>query len=99
MSQEEGKLQKGLKIRHLTMIAFGGSIGAGLFVGSGAIIQATGPAAVLTALMAGTLVILIMRMLGEMVVAKPSLGSFSDYAREALGNWAGFTVGWLYWYF
>nr|pir transport protein homolog [imported] - Arthrobacter sp. (strain TE1826) [Arthrobacter sp.]BAA25930.1 transporter [Arthrobacter sp.] len=96
---QEGKLQKGLKIRHLTMIAFGGSIGAGLFVGSGAIIQMTGPAAVFTALMAGILVILIMRMLGEMVVAKPSLGSFSDYAREALGNWAGFTVSWLYWYF
>ena len=94
-----GKLQKGLKIRHLTMIAFGGSIGAGLFVGSGAIIKMTGPAAVITALLAGILVILIMRMLGEMVVAKPSLGSFSDYAREALGNWAGFTVGWLYWYF
>ncbi|OCA82051.1 amino acid permease [Pseudobacillus wudalianchiensis] len=96
---EEEKLQKGLKMRHLMMIAFGGSIGAGLFVGSGAIIQMTGPAAVFTALMAGILVILVMRMLGEMVVAKPSLGSFSDYAREALGNWAGFTVGWLYWYF
>ncbi|WP_284036919.1 amino acid permease [Neobacillus sp. 114] len=96
---QEGQLQKGLKIRHLTMIAFGGSIGAGLFVGSGAIIQMTGPAAVITALLAGILVILVMRMLGEMVVAKPSLGSFSDYAREALGNWAGFTVGWLYWYF
>lgn len=93
------QLQKGLKLRHLTMIAFGGSIGAGLFVGSGAIIQMTGPAAFLTALMAGILVILVMRMLGEMVVAKPSLGSFSDYARDALGNWAGFTVGWLYWYF
>ena len=96
---EEVKLQKSLKIRHLMMIAFGGSIGAGLFVGSGAIIQITGPAAVFTALMAGILVILVMRMLGEMVVAKPSLGSFSDYAREAMGNWAGFTVGWLYWYF
>ncbi|PER72187.1 amino acid permease [Priestia megaterium] len=98
MNQKES-LKKTLRMRHMMMIAFGGSIGAGLFVGSGAIIQATGPAAVLTALMAGTLVILIMRMLGEMVVAKPSLGSFSDYAREALGNWAGFTVGWLYWYF
>lgn len=98
MNQED-KLQKSLKMRHLMMIAFGGSIGAGLFVGSGAIIQITGPAAVFTALMAGILVILVMRMLGEMVVAKPSLGSFSDYAREALGSWAGFTVGWLYWYF
>lgn len=73
MNQKES-LKKTLRMRHMMMIAFGGSIGAGLFVGSGAIIQATGPAAVLTALMAGTLVILIMRMLGEMVVAKPSLG-------------------------
>ena len=96
MSQE---LKKSLQLRHLTMIAFGGSIGAGLFVGSGALIKLTGPAAVVTALIAGLLVIMVMRMLGEMVVAKPSLGSFSDYAREALGNWAGFSVGWLYWYF
>ena len=96
MSQQ---LQKSLQLRHLTMIAFGGSIGAGLFVGSGALIKITGPAAVISALIAGTLVIMIMRMLGEMVVAKPTLGSFSDYAREALGNWAGFSVGWLYWYF
>ena len=96
MSQE---LQKSLQLRHLTMIAFGGSIGAGLFVGSGALIKITGPAAVISAFIAGLLVIMIMRMLGEMVVAKPTLGSFSDYAREALGNWAGFSVGWLYWYF
>ncbi len=96
MSQE---LKKSLQLRHLTMIAFGGSIGAGLFVGSGALIKLTGPAAVVTALIAGLLVIMVMRMLGEMVVAKPSMGSFSDYAREALGNWAGFSVGWLYWYF
>ena len=76
MSQE---LKKSLQLRHLTMIAFGGSIGAGLFVGSGALIKLTGPAAVVTALIAGLLVIMVMRMLGEMVVAKPSLGSFSDW--------------------
>ena len=89
-------LQTGLKRRHVTMIALGGVIGAGLFVGSGAVINQTGPAAVLSYLLAGILVVLVMRMLGEMAVANPSTGSFADYARFSLGNWAGFTTGWLY---
>ena len=92
-------LQTGLKRRHVTMIALGGVIGAGLFVGSGAVINQTGPAAVLSYLIAGVLVVLVMRMLGEMAVANPSTGSFADYARAALGDWAGFTTGWLYWWF
>ena len=92
-------LQTGLKRRHVTMIALGGVIGAGLFVGSGAVINQTGPAAVLSYLLAGILVVLVMRMLGEMAVANPSTGSFADYARFSLGNWAGFTTGWLYWWF
>jgi len=81
------------------MISLGGVIGAGLFVGSGAVINSTGPAAVLSYLAAGTLVVLVMRMLGEMAVAHPSTGSFADYAGIALGEWARFAVGWLYWYF
>jgi L-asparagine transporter-like permease len=81
------------------MIALGGVIGAGLFVGSGAVINQTGPAAVLSCLAAGVLVVLVMRMLGEMAVANPSTGSFADYARRSLGDWAGFTTGWLYWWF
>lgn len=92
-------LQKGLKQRHLTMIAIGGVIGAGLFVGSGAVISETGPAAFLSYAITGLLIILVMRMLGEMATANPSTGSFSDYARSALGDWAGFSVAWLYWYF
>ena len=74
------------------MIALGGVIGAGLFVGSGAVINQTGPAAVLSYLVAGLLVVLVMRMLGEMAVADPSTGSFADYSRLALGDWAGFTT-------
>src|SRR3954453_20548831 len=96
---DRGGLQSGLKRRHVTMISLGGVIGAGLFVGSGAVINQTGPAAVLSYLAAGALVILVMRMLGEMAVAHPSTGSFADYAGEAMGDWARFTVGWLYWYF
>src|SRR5919206_359082 len=96
---EGGDLHKGLKQRHLTMIAIGGVIGAGLFVGSGAIIGEVGPASFLTYAMTGVLIVMVMRMLGEMAVANPSTGSFADYARQSLGGWAGFSVGWLYWYF
>lgn len=97
-SAEPG-LRKGLKQRHLTMIAIGGVIGAGLFVGSGVVINQTGPGAFLSYLVTGVLIVLVMRMLGEMATANPSTGSFSDYARDALGGWAGFSAAWLYWYF
>src|SRR6476646_5247340 len=93
------ELHKGLSQRHLTMIAMGGVIGAGLFVGSGAVINDAGPAAFLSYALCGVLIVMVMRMLGEMAVANPSTGSFADYARRALGGWAGFSVGWLYWYF
>ena len=97
--QQHGHLQQGLKRRHMTMISLGGIIGAGLFVGTGPILNQAGPATILTYLFTGCILILIMRMLGEMAVALPTVGSFSDYARMALGNWAGFSIGWLYWYF
>lgn len=96
---EEPRLSRGLRQRHVTMIGFGGIIGAGLFVGSGAVINQAGPAAVVSYLLAGIVVMLTMRMLGEMAVARPTTGSFVEYSRAALGNWAGFTAGWLYWYF
>ena len=82
-------LKKGLSQRHLTMIAIGGVIGAGLFVGSGAVINDAGPAAFLSYAITGLLIIMVMRMLGEMAVANPSTGSFADYARRAMGGWAG----------
>jgi GABA permease len=81
------------------MIAIGGVIGAGLFVGSGVVIGDTGPGAFITYAMSGVLIVLVMRMLAEMAVANPSTGSFADYSRKALGDWAGFSAGWLYWYF
>ena len=92
-------LKKGLNDRQLRMIAIGGVIGAGLFVGSGVVIQSSGPGTFIAYAMAGLLVIMVMRMLAEMAVANPSTGSFADYSRSALGGWAGFSVGWLYWYF
>jgi len=101
----QSDLKCGLKQRHMTMIALGGVIGAGLFVGSGVVIQQTGPAAILSFLITGALVVLVMRMLGEMACAMPAVGSFYEYARLAFGNWrgpgkmAGFLTGWMYWYF
>lgn len=93
------KLHQGLKQRHLSMIALGGVIGAGLFVGSGVVINAVGPGSFITYAVTGVLIVMVMRMLGEMATASPSTGSFADYARQALGGWAGFSVAWLYWYF
>lgn len=104
-SGNSGGLQHGLKQRHMTMIALGGVIGAGLFVGSGVVIKSAGPAAVLSFLITGGLVVLVMRMLGEMAVAMPSVGAFYEFARTAwadrpaVGDLAGFLTGWMYWYF
>ena len=81
------------------MISIAGVIGAGLFIGSGAVINASGPGAILSYAFAGTIVVLVMRMLGEMAAAYPTSGSFSTYASDAIGPWAGFTIGWLYWFF
>jgi GABA permease len=83
----------------MTMISLGGVIGAGLFVGSGAVLNQTGPASIVSYAAAGLLVVLVMRMLGEMAVAQPAQGSFMEYTRRALGDRGGFAVGWLYWYF
>ncbi len=94
-----GQLAQGFKPRHVTMLSIAGIIGAGLFVGSGHAIAAAGPAVLLAYLFSGLLVVLVMRMLGEMAVAHPDTGSFSTYADQAIGRWAGFTIGWLYWWF
>ncbi|MGY4491874.1 GABA permease [Pseudomonas sp. TE3610] len=92
-------LGSGLKQRHVTMLSIAGVIGAGLFVGSGHAIAEAGPAVLLAYAAAGTLVVLVMRMLAEMAIAQPDTGSFSTYADRAIGHWAGFTIGWLYWWF
>ena len=84
--------------RQMNMIAIGGVIGAGLFVGSGKAIGMAGPGVLLAYLGVGALVVLVMRMLTEMAVAQPETGSFSSYASRELGTWAGLSVGWLYAY-
>jgi GABA permease len=96
---DDPRLRQTLQRRHMTMIAIGGTIGAGLFVGSRVVIQSAGPAASVAFLLTGLLVVLVIRMLAELATALPASGSFYEYSRLALGNLAGFTTGWMYWYF
>lgn len=99
MEGNHSGLGSGLRQRHVTMLSIAGVIGAGLFVGSGHAIAEAGPGAFLAYAAAGALVVLVMRMLGEMAIAQPDSGSFSTYADRAIGPWTGFTIGWLYWWF
>ncbi|KKO79353.1 amino acid permease [Corynebacterium striatum] len=87
-----------LKTRHLTMMGLGSAVGAGLFLGVGLGIQISGTSVLVSYAIAGALVAVIMWMLGEMAAARPSLGSFSTYAGQAFGNWARFTLGWIFWF-
>src|ERR1700679_2326485 len=93
------ELSRSLKGRHLTMISIGGIIGAGLFVSSSTSIIAGGPASFISYAITGMLMLLVMRMTGEMTTALPNVRSFTEFARAGLGEGAGFVVGWLYWYF
>ena len=99
MEKQPQQLQPGLKQRHMTMIAIAGVIGAGLFMGSGSVIHMAGPGAIVSYILAGTIVVLVMRMLGEMAAVNPNSGSFAHYAHQAIGPLAGFMIGWLYWFF
>ena len=96
---EAPRLSHTLQSRHVAMISLGGIIGAGLFVGSSAAIASIGPAVILCYILAGVLILFSMRMLGELAVANPGVGFFTDYARKVLGHAFGFVGGWLYWYF
>jgi L-asparagine transporter-like permease len=96
---DQNALSRSLRPRHVAMITVGGIIGAGLFVGSSVAIAAAGPAIIISYVLTGVLILLVMRMLGEMAVEMPQVRSFTEFTRAALGHWAGFSVGWLYWYF
>ena len=94
----EKDLQRGLKNRHLQMIALGTAVGTGLFYGSTATISMAGPAVSLSYLIGGIVIFLIVRMLGEMSVEEPVSGSFSYYAAKYWGEFPGFLAGWNYWF-
>lgn len=99
MSQSQNELRRGLKARHLTMIAIGGSIGTGLFLASGSSIANAGPGGALAAYFAiGLMVYFLMTSLGEMAAYLPVSGSFSTYASRFVDPAFGFAVGWNYWY-
>ena len=91
-------MQRGLKNRHLQMIALGTAVGTGLFYGSTATIAMAGPAVSLSYLIGGIVIFLIVRMLGEMSVEEPVSGSFSYYAAKYWGAFPGFLAGWNYWF-
>ena len=94
----EQKLNRGLKNRHLQMIALGTAVGTGLFYGSTSTIALAGPAVSLSYLIGGVIIFFIVRMLGEMSVEEPVSGSFSYYASKYWGNFPGFLAGWNYWF-
>ncbi|MGW8380003.1 amino acid permease [Streptomyces sp. ODS28] len=95
-ASDEG-YQRGLGSRQVQMIAIGGAIGVGLFMGAGANIVKAGPSIILMYALAGVVIFFIMRALGELLMYRPVSGSFSEYAREFLGPFFGFVTGWTYW--
>lgn len=98
MSERHGHtLSRGLKNRHIQLIALGGAIGTGLFLGVAQTIKLAGPSVLLGYAVAGFIAFLIMRQLGEMVVEEPVAGSFSHFAHRYWGEFAGFLSGWNYW--
>lgn len=96
-STAPGELKRGLKNRHIQLIAMGGAIGTGLFLGSASVLQTAGPSMILGYAIGGLIAFLIMRQLGEMIVSEPVAGSFSHFAYRYWGKFAGFLSGWNYW--
>src|ERR1700741_4763150 len=98
MSQSEIPLARNLRNRHIQLIALGGTIGGGLFLGSAKGIQDAGPGLLLAYAVGGVAIFFIMRALGELLTYRPVAGSFATYADEFCGPLAGFITGWSYWF-
>ncbi|KQM53858.1 aromatic amino acid transporter [Pseudomonas sp. Leaf15] len=92
-----GELKRGLKNRHIQLIALGGAIGTGLFLGSAGVLKSAGPSMILGYAICGFIAFMIMRQLGEMIVEEPVAGSFSHFAHKYWGGFAGFLSGWNCW--
>jgi len=98
MSQPGSDLSRNLRSRHIQLIAIGGTIGVGLFLGSAKAIHNAGPGLLLAYALGGTAIFFIMRALGELMTYRPVAGSFATYADEFCGPFAGFVTGWSYWF-
>ncbi|MFR9731707.1 amino acid permease [Saccharopolyspora sp. MS10] len=92
-----GEYRKELSNRHINMIAIGGAIGVGLFLGSGKALNQVGPGLMLIYAIAGSMIFFVMRALGELLMHRPVSGSFAEYAGEFIAPWAKFATGWGYW--
>ncbi|MFA7893280.1 amino acid permease [Pseudomonas putida] len=95
--KHSGELKRGLKNRHIQLIALGGAIGTGLFLGSAGVMKSAGPSMILGYAICGFIAFMIMRQLGEMIVEEPVAGSFSHFAHTYWGGFAGFLSGWNCW--
>ncbi|MFZ2352426.1 amino acid permease [Paucilactobacillus nenjiangensis] len=94
---EERKLSRSLQSRHIQMIAIGGAIGTGLFLGSGSAIHKAGPSIILSYLIVGVFCFFMMRAIGELLLSDTSKHSFIDFVKEYLGDRMEFITGWTYW--
>jgi len=92
------KLRRSLHNRHIQLIAIGGAIGTGLFMGSGKTISLAGPSIIFVYMIIGFMLFFVMRAMGELLLSNLEYKSFSDFAADLLGPWAGFFTGWTYWF-
>lgn len=94
---DEPQLTRGLRNRHLQLIAIGGAIGTGLFLGSGRTIHLAGPSILLVYAIIGFFLFFVMRAMGELLLSNLAYKSFADFVTDLIGPWAGFYMGWTYW--
>lgn len=94
---DHNELQKSLSNRHLQLIAIGGAIGTGLFMGSGKTISLAGPSILFIYMLIGLMVFFVMRALGELLLSNLEYKSFIDFTTDLIGPWAGYFIGWTYW--
>ncbi|MNU64784.1 putative transport protein YifK [compost metagenome] len=97
--ESKQQLNRGLKPRHIELIALGGTIGVGLFMGSASTIKWAGPSVLLAYLLVGIIMFFVMRIMGEMLILEPLTGSFATFAHKYISPLAGFLTAWSYWFF